>query len=278
MNRKTESRAGKARRIRKALAAIAALLLAAGLLVLCRTLVNRVFRISYENENYAEYPEKLLLPLAFGDNYVVPYNLGCAAYQRADFSQAEEYFTRALESGPPEEEKECAVRINLALSVLHGFPFDTLDPGAENEVRAALDTLRKARAALTETGCACESADRWNGHSAEAESLKRDIDDMIRKLTAAPAPGGESGNGPPEESGGDGSDPPQDAPEGGSPPQEQPGREGEDSMETRQQSLEQSLKEQKQSLESGTYRNGDNTPFTYIETGETVGFGEGMPW
>ena len=49
--------------LRPFLRAAAALLLAGGLLLLLRSLVNGMFLTGYENGNYAEYPEKLLLPL-----------------------------------------------------------------------------------------------------------------------------------------------------------------------------------------------------------------------
>ena len=279
MNRTEEKRAARPRLVRKALRLLFTVLLAAGLLILCRTLVNKLFLVNYGRENYAEYPEKLLSPMVFGDNYVVPYNLGNAAYQRQDLELAERYFRSALEARPPEEEKECAVRVNLALAMLHRFSFDTLDLQDEEETAAALEVLYAARAVLTETGCACESADAWNGHSPEAESLKHDIDDMIRKLTAPPPSGGggggqDSGN---DESGG-GGDSSEDPQSGDPQPQDggenrQPGQ----TQESLQQSLENDLKEQKQNLESGNYSNSD-VSLTYIDAGDMVGYGEGMSW
>ena len=282
MSRKTRNRINWKLLAHRALRLLFVLLLVAGTLVLCRTLVNKLFLLNYANENYADYPEKLLLPMAFGDNYVVPCNVGNAAYQREDYAQAERYFTSALRGHPPEEEKECAVRVNLALSMLHQFPFDTLDTQDKQAVDAALETLYSSRAVLTENGCACEEADAWTGHSAEAEALKRDIDEMIRKLTAPP-PQSDDNQPPDPENGNASGDPSADPPPDDPPQEEQQEQQNQQeqsaqSQEMLQQSLEQDLKEQKQNLETGNYGNNNNISFTYIDTGETLGFGEGMQW
>ena len=292
MSREPKKRFNWAGLLLKLLYMLFIVLLVSGILVLCRTLVNKLFLVNYDNKNYAEYPEKLVQPMAFGDNYVVPYNLGNAAYQREDYELAEHYFDSALRNNPPEEEKECSIRVNLALAHLHQFPFDTMDAQNEEEVDAALETLYYARGVLTETGCACEAADAWTGHSEEAEALKRDIDEMIRKLTTSPPQDGEGdgeGDPPPPDNGdgdGDGDDSSGDPPPGDPPPPEDGdgngnGGQKEDNSQAQeqlQQSLEQDLKEQKQNLDAGNYQDGGMPPLTYIDIGDTLGFGEGMQW
>ena len=80
-----------------------AIILAAGVLVLFRSLVNRLFLYSYDNGSYSRFPESLGRPLAFGDNYVVPYNLGNAAYQLGNYREAEDCFAAGVRMPPARE-------------------------------------------------------------------------------------------------------------------------------------------------------------------------------
>ena len=277
-----QDRRGRARRIlRIALTALAVALLAAGVLVLFRSLVNRLFLYSYDNGSYSRFPESLGRPLAFGDNYVVPYNLGNAAYQLGNYREAEDCFADALRRHPPAEEVECKVRINLALSKLHAYDFDGMDKGDERQVEEALQVLRSARAVLTESGCANEKAGVYDGHSEEAEKLKRDIDAMIDKLSnPPPPPEGGAGGG----SGGGGDQPEdqdQDQDPGGGKQEDEPksgGGAGRQERQERQKELRDQLTEQKQDLDAGNYAGSGGRDFTYIETGDSFGFGEGAPW
>ncbi len=253
------------------------LVAAVGFLMVFRSVINKVFLRSYANGNYSEYPEKLLLPLELGDNYTVPYNLGNVAYLQEDYPRAVALFSAALRKNPPAEEKECSVRINLALAMLHTFPFDTLDRQDPEAVKAALEALYAARAVLTEHGCACEAADRWDGHSEEAEKLKRDIDDLIRELTAAPPPPAGGGGKPPQDGESRQEEQQQEQQESGSASQQQPD-EGEGDEMQRQQSLNDQLRKQKQELESGSYGNDRSSSFQYVTNGESTGYGEGAPW
>ena len=257
---------------------------AAGALICCRSLVNGIFLDDYRSERYSEYPERLMLPLKFGENYVVPYNLGNAAYQQGNYAGAVQYYLEALENHPPEEEKECSVRINLALAILHLFPFDTMDAQDTDQVDEAVKVLLSARSVLTENGCACEETDRWDGHSEEAEKLKRDIDDMLRKLM--PPSGSDGGDEQPEDGGGksesdgngggeDNADSSQDQ-QDGSEPADASGEAGEQMR--KQEQLRTQLDEQKEALESGAYQGAEYNEFTYIDISETIGYGEGTPW
>ena len=271
--------AGAAVRLARLLAAVlAAALLAAGLLVLFRSLVNRVFLVNYENGNYSAFPEELLLPMRWGENYVVPANMGNTAYQNGDYGQAVMYYRDALNGNPPEEGKECAIRVNLALAMLHMYPFDTMNPQDAQQIDEALRVLISARAVLTEHGCACEASGAEDGHSEQAETLKRDIDEMIGKLmkTRPDSPAGRNDSGG---LGGEG--------DSGQSRQDDETRrqnlrnaadETDKTRQEKQKSLEARLKEQKQNLETGASQGGRDRDFTYIRTGETVGYGEGTPW
>lgn len=259
-----------------ALRAAAILLLAAGLLLIGRSLVNRIFLFNCGSGRYSEYPEKILLPLRLGDDYTVPYNLGIVAYQKEDYTLAARYFDSALSMNPPEDGKACSVRINLALSLLHGYPFDCLDMRDREQIQKALDVLYSARAVLTENGCADKDAATFGGHSRDAEKLKQDIDEMIRRLSSPPPSSAQNGGG--EQDGGkDGED----------------GENGEDSRdeteddsraqaglseEERQQALKDQLMEQKKELDTDSYQSTGAAGFTYVSIGDTTGFGEGAPW
>ena len=266
---------------------IVAFLLAAGALILIRSLVNKVFLVNYRNGTYSESPENLMSPMRFGENYVVPYNLGNVKYQQGDYETAAAYYYRALQSDPPEEEKECKIRINLALALLHNYPFDTMDMENNKEIEEALQVLYTARGVLTETGCADESFETANGHSEEAEKLKKDIDEMIKKLLAAQSQNDSNDNDDNKNGGGENETEtetetetePSGSPPGGDSEKEDQGGSEKSEEEQRQKDLQDQLKEQKQELEEGTYSGGEDSAYIYIDMdGEMSGYGEGVPW
>ena len=264
-------------------------LTAAGALIFCRSFVNSVFLTDYKTGHYSEYPERLMLPLKFGENYVIPYNLGNAAYQQENYARAARYYMEALENHPPEEEKECSVRINLALAILHLYPFETMDVQDQEQVEEAINVLLYARSVLTENGCACEETDRWDGHSEEAEKLKRDIDDMLRKLASSSSSGGdgqsddggekdENSGGQKDEKGGSGEDNADSSQDQKNDETRTDAAGGAETEIERQEQLKTKLDEQKEALESGAYQRTGDMDLTYIDLGESTGFGEGTPW
>ena len=254
------------------------ILLAAGILFIFRNLVNKIFLMNYRNENYSNFPENMLLPIELGENYVPYYNVGNAEYQKGNYEEAARYYYTALQKEPPEEEKECAVRVNFALAYLHTYPFETMDMENQEEIEAALNVLYGARQVLTEHGCACEDFGKYTGHSEEAEKLKRDIDEMIMKLSASQSRSGD-GSDSQDSSGGDGEDESQKPDQEGDSKQDTSNTQEGSEEEEQQKSLQQELKEQKQDLEEGNYSSGRSSDFTYVEgDGEMTGYGEGAPW
>ena len=157
-----------------------------GIFMLARSVVNTAFLRNYEKGSYSEMPERFFLHLKFGENYVVPYNLGNVAYQYEDYDKAVTYYRQALSSRPPEQEAECKVRVNLALSMCHTIDFDKLDTSDDKAVSKAVSTLQKARLVLTDHGCASEPVGSDDGHFRDADQLKHDIDDMLNKLQNPP--------------------------------------------------------------------------------------------
>lgn len=260
--------------LRTAARVAVALLAAAGVFLLSRILINKAFLFDYRMEKYSELPEALLIPIELGEDYVAPYNVGNVKYRKGDYEAAAQLYYAALRKEHPEE-KDCLIRINLALSLLHDYPFDTMDTADPEQVEKALEVLYSARYFLTENGCASVESDSSDGHSADAEKLKRDIDEMIRALESSPA--GACSDPSPDDKGGK-SDP-SDGDQKNDPRQdrEESGKEREEE-EKKQQSLQQQLRDQKKDLEQGTFSGGGDH-FVYIEgSGELVGYGEGTPW
>ena len=250
-----------------------------GIFMLARSVVNTAFLRNYEKGSYSEMPERFFLHLKFGENYVVPYNLGNVAYQYEDYDKAVTYYRQALSSGPPEQEAECKVRVNLALSMCHTIDFDKLDTSDEKAVSKAVSTLQKARLVLTDHGCASEPVGSDDGHFRDADQLKHDIDDMLNKLQNPP----ESDQNQDQK---DQQDQNQDQKDQQDQNQDQK-KDQSDSKDSRQdqsteeqsrqQELKEQLQQQKQDLRNGS-DSSENNGFHYIEGGESKGYGDGTLW
>ncbi len=157
------------------------LLLAMGLYLGIRYVINEQFVSAYRSGNYQAEKETSLTNVNLVESYLPYYNLGNVAYKEEDYTRAIAYYKQALEMDPPEG-KDCAVRINLALSLIKKIDFNDL--GTEKKLNNAIQTLRTARTILTAHNCAGANDD--NGHSPEAEQLKKDIDEMLDKLENPP--------------------------------------------------------------------------------------------
>lgn len=257
------------RAVRIILSVIFFLIAIDGIFMFARSVVNTAFLRNYEKGSYSEMPERFFLHLKFGENYVVPYNLGNVAYQYEDYDKAVTYYRQALASGPPEQEAECKVRVNLALSMCHTIDFDKLDTSDEKAVSKAVSTLQKARLVLTDHGCASEPVGSDDGHFRDADQLKHDIDDMLNKLQNPP----ESDQNQDQK---DQQDQNQDQKEDQSDSKDS--RQDQSTEEqSRQQELKEQLQQQKQDLRNGS-DSSENNGFHYIEGGESKGYGDGTLW
>ncbi|MCR4902222.1 MAG: tetratricopeptide repeat protein [Butyrivibrio sp.] len=168
------------------------MILAAIIMVLIgyRLIANTIFVKAYEKGDYKQSLEQSLESNSIVDPYLVDYNLGCSYYEQGDFDEAQTYFEKSLMYDIPEK-KECPVRINLALTITKLIDFETINTqyasfkqGEEVDteelaglIEDAITQLQSAREVLTQVNCAGKEDD--NGHSAEAESLKKDIDEEI---------------------------------------------------------------------------------------------------
>ena len=141
-----------------------------------RLITNHSFVNAYNRGEYETKAEEQLLKMNFPESYLPFYNLGNAAYKMGDYNSAIGYYNQALQNYPPKN-KECLIRINLALSLCNTIDFYNLD--SQEKIDTALFVLYKARDVLLEKGCATNEGD---GHNADAQKLKEDIDAMIEKL------------------------------------------------------------------------------------------------
>lgn len=145
-----------------------------------------------DRDRYMNMEQKVLEMFPY-DAYVMNYNLGNANYKNKDYSKAQIYYEKCLEFELPKQ-KECSVRINLTMTKIMQIDFNTIDTGYEafkndeevdkealiKKIDGVIDQLKADREILTEKNCA--GAEDDNGHSKEAETLKKDIDDKIEEL------------------------------------------------------------------------------------------------
>lgn len=127
-----------------------------------------------------------LLIFNWSEPYIAYYNQGNIYYKNDGFVDAITSYEKALEMNPPQE-KECSIRINLALAMLGTMPEDYYNP--EN-VDVSLKILKEARDILLEKKCATEDG---KGHSVTAEQLKVEIEALIKQLEQQSAEGEKTG-------------------------------------------------------------------------------------
>ena len=155
------------------------LLLFAAFFLGAKYIINETFINRYNDEDYKIKREKALTKINFPEGYVPYYNIGNAYYKQGDYDQAISYYKKALTENPSHSgERECDIRVNLALAMIGKIDWDNME--TDKDVQRVIRQLKAARNVLTEEGCA--NPDDPNGHNEEAEQLKKDIDDMIDQL------------------------------------------------------------------------------------------------
>ena len=121
----------------------------------------------YEEEDYSEN-FALLEVMNVNEPYIVYYNNGNVMYQRMDYEAAVDYYVQALEHNPPEG-KECAIRINLALTKLEFLGDDFMMP---QNIDKSIELLEECLDILSEYDCANDRAQR----------LYNEIKDLLEQL------------------------------------------------------------------------------------------------
>ena len=204
----------------------------------------------------------------------------------ADYSEAVTWYQKALASDPPERDEECMIRVNLAFSMCHTIDFDHLDMEDQDAVSQAVTILYQARYVLTEHECASEPVGSDDGHFADADSLKHDIDEMLKKLQS------QSQSDQNDQSGGGGQDQNQDQGGGGqdqnedqSQSDDQSGSQSKDKSQeekekqerARQEKLKEDLSQQKKDLKKES-ESSSSYDYEYIDGGDAQGYGDGTLW
>lgn len=127
-------------------------------------LMNEKFISNYNNGIYRESEVKKFLYFNFIESYIANYNYGNVLYKNNNFDKAITEYKKALKRFPPEE-KECSIRINLALAML--AKIDEND-SKDNKINA----LKDARKELCSDTCENENV----------KQLKSEIDEILKKL------------------------------------------------------------------------------------------------
>ncbi len=135
---------------------------------------NMLVNYCYSQGNYS-LDTKPLQMFNITEQYIAYYNQGNIYYQEEKYIEAIDSYDKALAKKPPKG-KECAIRVNKALAMLATIGDLYQDPAY---VDIVLPILYEAKNVLLEDGCATEQSD---GHSKEAEQLKKEIEAMIKEL------------------------------------------------------------------------------------------------
>ncbi|MCR4791427.1 MAG: tetratricopeptide repeat protein [Lachnospiraceae bacterium] len=146
--------------------------------------VNAYFVKEAQKGRYHSELEIWLTHFKFPNEYVIWYNIGNYYYENGDYEEAEEAYKKALECEIPYE-KECPVRVNLALSMMAQLDDDEWEaffacngPFELNALSRKVEkTLLDARDVLIEDGCAHENDE--DGHDEQAQQLKDEIDELL---------------------------------------------------------------------------------------------------
>ena len=101
---------------------------------------------------------------------------GNVFYNQGQYLYAVAQYEKALKSNVPKY-KECKIRINEALAICKTV---SVDESNMDSVKNAIKKYELAISVLTEKGCANKNDD--NGHSKDAEQLKKDIQKEIDRL------------------------------------------------------------------------------------------------
>ncbi len=147
--------------------------------ILCFT----VFVINYAaNEvmirkyHSGEYESNSFSVLGFTEPYIADYNQGNIYFKSGDYENAIISYKNALDKNPPHD-RECKIRINLALSMVTPINPEEI---TEDNVDEVINTLEEAKDVLIEHGCA--NRDDHNGHNKDAQTLKDEIDAFEEQL------------------------------------------------------------------------------------------------
>ena len=179
---------------------IAGIVFAAGLFVAMRFAVNEFYNLAYERGYYLDRSATTKMNPQIMEGFVPYYNTGNTDFRNGQYEKAAGNFMQALEENPPHDdeaiqehtENECRIRINLSLSLLNQIDFKNLRLNDREAVDNAIEQLLVAREVLTADECA--HFDDPGGHNADAEQLKKEIDEVLKRLNYEPPQESDGGN------------------------------------------------------------------------------------
>lgn len=128
-----------------------------------------------KNYNAGIYNENKLSFLGFLEPYISDYNKGNIQFKKGNYDEAIKAYQTALENHPTHD-RECMIRINLALAMVTPLNPDEM---TDSDVDEALKILDEAREVLCADDCATEDG---NGHNTDAQTLKEEIDRFEKEL------------------------------------------------------------------------------------------------
>lgn len=150
-------------------------ILVLGCLVLVFNYGYNAYMIYRYNQHDYTMTSKPMEMFNWTEPYVAYYNQGNIYFQNEDYLKAMQYYEKALEENPPED-KECAIRINAALTILYSIESFYDEP---EYIDYSISMLQDAKDVLLEKECATDAGD---GHSEAAQKLKDEIDTILEKL------------------------------------------------------------------------------------------------
>lgn len=152
-------------------------------------LVNKSFVDNFKEGTYNKAFEDILVSTTLFERYVPIYNRGNQYYQEGDYEMAATYYQAALDTKPPEG-KECDIRVNYALALIH-----MLDPETyanEENAEYTWQIIWTAEYVLTEQECAKYRPDE--GHDETAQKLLDELQKLKENLPPPPASNSTSNN------------------------------------------------------------------------------------
>lgn len=142
------------------------------LCLLINYIANEMMIKKYKNN---EYEESKISVLGFTEPYIAHYNRGNILYKKDNYDEAIKEYEKALHL-TPSHDRECKIRINLALAMVVPINLENI---TQNDVEEVLETLEKAKNVLYEHGCALSHG---SGHNRDAQTLKEEIDKLEKEL------------------------------------------------------------------------------------------------
>ena len=144
--------------------------------IISNYIINLSVIYQYNKSNYSSIQASLLKIGNFFQPYIAYYNTGNVNYKKGKYEIAMDNYKKALKYKIPKY-KECKIRINYALAICSTVE---VDETSKESIEEAIKTYEKAISILVEEGCANKDDD--NGHSKDAETLKKDIQNEIDRL------------------------------------------------------------------------------------------------